>query len=57
MNGGILIQPYDRHGGTVGAWSNGDYLRVLLALLSTSLHIHGLKELFKTFVTIAISNT
>ena len=46
-----------RHRGTVGAWRNRGYLRVLFILLSTSLQSSGLQDYIKTFITKAISNT
>ena len=46
-----------RHRGTVGAWRNRGYLRVLLILWSTSLQSSGLQDFLKTFITKAISNT
>ena len=46
-----------RHRGTVGAWRNRGYLRVLLMFLSTSLQSGGLQDFLKTFFTKAISNT
>ena len=46
-----------RHRGTVGAWRNRGYLRVLLILWSTSLQSSGLQDYLKTFITKAISNT
>ena len=36
-----------RHRGTVGAWRNRGYLRVLLMLLSTSLQSSGLQDFLK----------
>ena len=36
-----------RHRGTVGAWRNREYLRVLLMFLSTSLQSSGLQDLLK----------
>ena len=45
------------HRGTVGAWRNRGYLRVLLMFLSTSLQSSGLQDYLKTFITKAISNT
>ena len=36
-----------RHRGTVGAWRNRGYLRVLLMFLSTSLQSSGLQDFFK----------
>ena len=36
-----------RHRGTVGAWRNRGYLRVLVMLLSTSLQSSGLQDFFK----------
>ena len=38
-----------RHRGTVGAWRNRGYLRVLLMLLSTSLQSSGLQDFLKRF--------
>ena len=36
-----------RHRGTVGAWRNREYLRVLLMFLSTSLQSSGLQDFLK----------
>ena len=38
------------HRGTVGAWRNRGYLRVLLILWSTSLQSCGLQDFLKTFI-------
>ena len=38
-----------RHRGTVGAWRNREYLRVLLMFLSTSLQSSGLQDFLKRF--------
>ena len=38
-----------RHRGTVGAWRNRGYLRVLLMILSTSLQSSGLQDFLKRF--------
>ena len=46
-----------RHRGTVGAWRNRGYLRVLLIFLSTSLQKQWFTRFLKTFITKAISNT
>ena len=46
-----------RHRGTVGAWRNRGYLRVLLMFLSTSLQSSGFTRFLKTFITKVISNT
>ena len=48
------------HRGTIGAWRNRGYLRVLLILLilwSTSLQSSGFARFLKTFITKVISNT
>ena len=39
-----------RHRGTVGAWRNRGYLRVLLMFLSTSLQSSGLQDFLKRFL-------
>ena len=39
-----------RHSGTVGAWRNRGYLRVLLIILSTSLQSSGLQDFLKRFL-------
>ena len=39
-----------RHRGTVGAWRNRGYLRVLLIFLSTSLQSSGFTRFLKTFI-------
>ena len=39
-----------RHRGTVGAWRNRGYLRVLLIFLSTSLQSSGLQDFLKRFL-------
>ena len=39
-----------RHRGTVGAWRNRGYLRVLLMLLSTLLQSSGLQDFLKRFL-------
>ena len=39
-----------RHRGTVGAWRNRGYLRVLLMFLSTSLQNSGLQDFLKRFL-------
>ena len=39
-----------RHRGTVGAWRNRGYLRVLLKLWSTSLQSSGLQDFLKRFL-------
>ena len=39
-----------RHRGTVGAWRNRGYLRVLLMFLSTSLQSSGLQDFIKRFL-------
>ena len=46
-----------RHRGTVGAWRNRGYLRVLLMILSTSLQSTCFARFLKTFITKVISNT
>ena len=50
-----------RHRGTVGAWRNRGYLRVLFMFLSTSLQSSGLQDFLKrlfvySFITKVISN-
>ena len=39
-----------RHSGTVSAWRNRGYLRVLLIILSTSLQSSGLQDFLKRFL-------
>ena len=39
-----------KHRGTVGAWRNRGYLRVLLMFLSTSLQSSGLQDFLKRFL-------
>ena len=46
-----------RHRGTVGAWRNRGYLRVLLMFWSTSLQSICFARFLKTFITKVISNT
>ena len=45
-----------RYRGTVGAWRNRGYLRVLLMFLSTSLQSSGFTRFLKTFIIKVISN-
>ena len=46
-HGGFYIAAIVRHRGTVGAWRNRGYLRVLLIFLSTSLQNSGLQDFLK----------
>ena len=45
-----------RHRGTVGAWRNRGYLRVLFMFLSTSLQKQWFARFLKMFITKVISN-